>query len=235
LDAEAASTLAELAANAASEPRIDGYELAELGTYAQLPRLVIEACLARVRWLAANPVKDLAAMMARAGLPDDLETAARTGAQDHDRIELIELIEDPVLDGEARADAVKLLGWIDDHDVVTDRLGRWLASDDEQLRYCASVMLRHTRDPGLFKARARVLVAIDPPLHITDTLIDARQPAWMMGSEKVALMRIADEFASWADDDDERVADIGRIAATCFRDQATRADGDEDDDDTEWG
>jgi len=235
LEDEAASTLAALAANAAREPRIEGYKLAELGKLAQLPRLAVEACLARVRWLIANPVKDFEEMMGRDGLPDELSDATRRGAEDRDRVELIEFIENPALDGEARANAVKLLTWIDDHDVVTDRLGRWLASDDEQVRYSAFEMLRQTRAPEQFKARARSLLATDPPLDLAQILIEARQPAWMMGSEKVALGRIADEFETWIDDDDPRIANTGRIAAARFRQEASRVDGDEEDQDTEWG
>lgn len=235
LDEAAASTVAELAMNAAREPHIDGYELTELGHMAAQPRLVIEACLARIRWLAENPAEDFAEMMAREGLPDELADAARAGAEDRDRSALTGLLEDPAFDRDARGDATKLLAWIDDHDAITDRLAEWLAGDDERMHYYASELLRRTRDADQFKARARALLATTSPLDLTDVLLDAREPTWLTGSEKVVFRTLVDEFAGWTDDDDERLAAVGRIGVDRFRKRSESADGAEDDDDTEWG
>ena len=235
LDAEAAVLLARLVTNAACAPRLDGTELVEIGEMAGQPRLIIDACLARVQWLADHPAGDLTEMMARDSLPDEIAEAARSGAADVDRIRLMDLLEDPALGGEARSAATTLLAWIDDHDLVTDRLGRWLASDEERLHYLASELLRTTRDPQLLKERARTLLTNDPPLDLTDVLLEAREPVWFVGSEKVVFRRLVDEFETWAEDSDERLAAIGRAGVERFQ-ARSETDGEfDDDDDPEWG
>jgi hypothetical protein len=57
----------------------------------------------------------------------------------------------------------------------------------------------------------------------------------LTGSEKVVFRRLVDEFAGWADDDDERLAAVGRIGVDRFRKRSENAEGAEEDDDTEWG
>ena len=95
--------------------------------------------------------------------------------------------------------------------------------------------MRHTRDPEQFKVRSQALLAIDPALDIEDVLLDARQPTWLVGSEKVVLRRLVDEFASWAEDDDARLAAVGRLGVGRFRERLESAEGAEEDDDAEWG
>jgi hypothetical protein len=235
LDGDFVTIVTELGANAACQSRIDGHELIELGELAGLPRLVIETCLARIRWLADNPAKDFAEAMARDGLPDELADAARTGANDQDRLSLMTLLEEPDLDGEASNDAIKLLAWIDDYDAVTDHIPRWLDSDIEQLKYRAFKLLHETRDSERFKQRALKLIAAEPTVDLSNLLLEAREPTWHVGSEEAVNRRLADEFGGWVENDDERLAAIGRKGVERFGGRSKNVTGSEEDHEIAWG
>jgi len=79
-----------------------------------------------------------------------------------------------------------------------------------------------------------VLLAVEPPLDVADALLE---PQWLVGPPRVAYERIAQEFADWTDDDDLRVAAVGRLGMSRFADWAAREDDDDDDlgTDAEWG
>ena len=235
LDGSAVSVVDELALNAARSGRIDASELVEMVELAQRPQAAVQACVARVKWLMDQP-QDFESMMARDSMPDELAEVVRAGAQDGDVAAVLDLIESGGLNSEARSAAVRLLSWLDrDADLVTDRMIHWLREQDSELEYVVSSLLNETRDPEQFRARAQRMLAATPPIEVADLLVEAREPRWMMGSERVIYGRIAHEFDTWASSDDERVAAVGRAGAARFRDRAARADGADEDPDAEAG
>jgi len=235
LSKTAAATVQEVAIHAACEPHLDETELVEVAKLSGIPRLMLDACLARISWLANDPAEDFAASFARDALPDELGETARKGATDADRMALLDLVEKPDLDSGARSAATTVLSWIDDDRVVTERLGTWLATDDQHLHQLASELLRETRDPARFKTRVRALLGLDLSIDLTETILDAREPAWLTGSERVVYTTLADEFEEWADDPDPYLAVVGRTAAARFRAYAETADDTGEPDETEWG
>lgn len=235
LSEDAVALLTELAKNAACEPRLDETELVELATLSGIPRLVVEACLARISWLRAEPADDFATMFARDSLPDELATAAREGATDADRTALLDLVGDSDLDGSARSAATTLISWIDDDRRVTERIGTWLKTNREHLHQLASELLRATRDPARFKARGRALLALDLSVDLTAILLDAREPMWLVGPERVVHRQLADEFEKWAGDAEPRLAAVGRAGVARFRARADRADDSGEPEETDWG
>jgi hypothetical protein len=80
LDDDAAKQIRELVKNAAAEPNGGGSELGELAQLVAMPRLVLEARLARVQWLAL-PEVPLEVYLSTDALLD--ETAARAQRPDH--------------------------------------------------------------------------------------------------------------------------------------------------------
>ena len=238
LDSECEGLVLEVVRGAAGQPRIDGDDLAEVAQLVtEVPRLAIEACWARVRWMTEHPPHNLQEMLAREGMPDELAEGARLGATDADRIALLDMLEDDELEGGVRSGAHQLLAWIQDADVVTQRLIVWLRGSSERLRYEARSLLRDMRGPEAFKSRARALLAAEPQLDLTPALLDARQPQWWIGSARVVGERITAEFADWAEDDDARLAAVGRAGVARFTDWGASAEEDDEDFDcdTEWG
>lgn len=148
----------------------------------------------------------------------------------------MDMLDDPELDGDARSAAITLISWLDDHDRVTTRIVQWLTSGDERLRYQASQLLRLTRDPAQCKERARALLAVDQSSDITEDLLAAREPKWMMGPPKAVNAHLAEEFLTWAEEKDERLAAIGLAGAKRYL-AYTRTDATEDehDGDPQWG
>ena len=238
LGSEGEGLVLEVVRGAARQPRVDGGDIADVARLVpHVPRLVIEACWARVRWMAEHPPHDLKEMLARDGMPDELAEEARRGATDADRVALLDMLEDEEIDGGVRGAAGQLLAWIDDAGVVTERLIMWLGSDSERLRYEARSLLRSTRDPEAFKRRARALLAVEPQLDVTLALLDAREPQWCFGSARVVRERITAEFADWSNDNDVRLAAVGRAGVARFTDWGASAEEDDEDFDcdTEWG
>lgn len=239
LGAEGDSLVLDVVREASCQPRVDGAEFAKVAQLVEhAPRLAIEACWARLRWMAEYPANDLDQMLARDGMPDELAEEARRGATNADRNALLDMLEDAEIDSGARSAAGELLSWIDDAgSVITERLIAWLGSESDRLRYEASSILRSTRDPQAFKRRARALLAVEPPLDVADALVDAREPHWWVGSQRVVYERIAQEFSDWIDDQDTRLAAVGRMGRSHFADWAARQHQADDDfdSDPEWG
>jgi hypothetical protein len=199
------------------------------------PRAVVAAAIARVRWLVDQP-QDLETLISRDSMPDELADMIREGAETDDVSTILDLIEDAALSSEARSAAVQLLGWIDrESDVVTDRMIEWLREQDTELEYLVSKVLRETRDPDIFRRRAERILAAEPPIEVAELLIEAREPMWIVGSERVVLRRVATDFDAWASAENERLAAVGRTAAARFRERAARADGADEDPDAEGG
>jgi hypothetical protein len=234
LSDDAGALLAEVVRAAACLPRVDGAGLREVCELVGRPRLAIDALLARVAWLGGEP-DSFEDLMARDGLPEELADLAAVGPTVEDAEQLVGLLERAALTPSARSSAVDLLSWIDPGDVLTDRIARWLAEQDSELSYTAAEVLRHTRDPERFRTRAQRLLSVDPALDITEVLLDARQPAWMVGSERTVMQRLADEFAKWAASDHACLAEVGRAGVARFTARAAAADGEPHDPDTTWG
>jgi hypothetical protein len=68
-----------------------------------------------------------------------------------------------------------------------------------------------------FRARAAALLAIEPPLDIDQTLIEARDPKFWSGSRVPRWESRRKEFANWIKDPNERVAAVGRAGAAFYR------------------
>jgi hypothetical protein len=176
-------------------------------------------------------------MLGRDGLPDELADPARQGARPSDREALLDMIENPQIDGQANGTARELLSWIDDGPSVTKRLVDWLASGDDRLRYEALALLKDTRDPNAFKHRASGLLAAALPIDVTKALLDARVPRWWVGSERSVHEHIAEEFRSWATGGDPELAAVGRGGVKRFSPSTATLAAEESDDneDATWG
>ena len=235
LDDAAGPIVEDIAVGAACSPRVDASELVEMVELAGRPRAAVNAAIARVRWLVDQP-QDLEAMLARDSMPDELTDVVRAGGAAADIVAVLDLIEDGTLTSDARSAAVRLLGWLDrDPDLVTDRMIDWLREEDSELEYVVSKVLNETSDPDRYRRRAERMLAATPPLDVRELLIEAREPTWIMGSERVIFRRIAEEFETWAGADNERLAAVGRAGADRFGKRAMRADGADEDPDAEAG
>jgi HEAT repeat protein len=231
LGPEADAVVLGVARAAASQERVVGIDFERLTRLAShLPRLGIEACWARIRWLASNPARPLHGVIGRDGLPDELAPSARVGARPSDREALLDLVEDPETHSEANGTARALLSWIDDGPPVTKRLIDWLASGDGRLQYEARALLKDTRDPEAFKHRASELLDATLPIDVTQALLDARSPRWWVGSGRTVHEQIAKEFAGWAKVGDSRLAAVGRAGVKRFSQHATELAQEEPDD-----
>lgn len=231
----AAEAIDELAVNAACRPRVDALDLVEMVKSAKRPRAAVRAAVERVKWLMSEP-DDPASLMARDSMPDELADVVRASGLPEDVTTVLNLIEETDLTSRACSAAVRLLSWLrDDADVVTDRMIDWLREEDSELEHVVRQLLSETKDAQRFKARAQRMLAATPPIDVAELLLEAREPIWTMGSERVIYRRIANEFDEWAGDDDERLAAVGRVGAARFRERATLAAGPDDDPDAEAG
>jgi hypothetical protein len=235
LDENAAAFIDELAVNAACRSRVDVSRLVEMIHYAGRPHAAVQAAIERVKWLVDQP-HDLTSLLTRGSMPDELADLVSASGVPEDVATVLDLIEEPALTPEAHSAALRLLGWLpDDADFVTDRMIDWLREEDSELERQARKILSETKEPGRFKARARRMLSATPPIDVAELLLEAREPMWISGSERVIYRRIADEFDEWARDGDERLAAVGRAGATRFRERAARAVGPDEDPDAEVG
>ena len=182
------------------------------------PRLPIDCARARIEYLReVEDTRQLTWTLDIDGLPDEFAGIVRTSACASDVVWVMDEMEATPVHGIAKGAQRDFLKWLDDGAQVTERLARWLASEDERLRYEATVVLDFPLGAVAFRARAAALLAIEPPLDIGDDLIQARDPKFWSGSRVPRWKGRRKEFAKWVTDPNERVAAVGRDGVAFYK------------------
>ena len=235
---EQAARAAQIVGAAATRDRLEGYELRNIikSLGAQQPRLAIDFCRARVaHQVADDRERDLYAIMRVDPLPDELRCLVRDAATDDDVRWVFDQIEASDPSNPAHGTLSDLQEWLDDGGtILTERLATWLQSDDDRLRYEAGRLLDHPIDADAFRERARELLRAAPSGDVEDAIISARHPQVWSGTRHRYWRSLRDEFAGWADDCAEDLADVGRAAVAYYerlleREEEPEEDGDDED------
>lgn len=79
------------------------------------------------------------------------------------------------------------------------------------------------------------MLSVAPELDLTEVLLDAREPIWMVGSEKTIMRQRADEFGTWMGASNPRLAAIGTAGHERYAARARQASGEKEDPDAEAG
>jgi hypothetical protein len=136
----------------AQVPHVNGHDLSAVldRVLDRAPRLAVEWAWARVAWLRINDAPDLELVLsAPEPFPDEVRAAIRAAADDDDCRAVLDLLEERSLAGRGEGAARDLLEIIDDGSaIVTERLGHWLTSGNDDLAYEARVTLGHTGSSG---------------------------------------------------------------------------------------
>jgi len=234
LDASALEVVHAILAATASAARPDGELVKDLIELCAIPRLAVEFLFARLNWLETEPA-NLSALLGRDGLPEELSDLARAGATDADVQALCERLDRGDSNSSVRDAIVEMLSWIDPGDALSDRIADWLSDEEGPRDRIARELLRETRDPERFRARAERLLSVAPELDLTEVLLDAREPIWMVGSEKTIMRQRADEFGTWMGASNPRLAAIGTAGHERYAARARQASGEKEDPDAEAG
>jgi len=159
-------------------------------------------------------------------LSDELRAAVRQAADDQDVRWALDLIEHSDPSNRAHGTIRDLLQWLDDgSEVITQRLVAWLRADDDRLTYEARRLIDdHPLSAGAFRERARVLVREAASDELEDAIIAARHPTTWSGTRHRYWRALRKEFATWTDDPDEAIADIGRAAIEYYERLLERED-----------
>ena len=214
--------------------RPDGRVVQHIVELCAAPRLAMEFLLTRLDWLETQP-EDLQALLRRDGLPEDLRELARKNARPADIEHLCERLERGDGGPSVHQGVIDLLSWIDTGPALSDRIAVWLSDENEELAKAAKKLLRETRDPALFRARVERILATGPALDITEAVLDAREPIWMVGSEKAIMLARAAEFEPWTHANDPCIAAIGRAGYERYSERARLARGEEVDPNAQAG
>ncbi|MBS1870176.1 MAG: ATP-binding protein [Actinobacteria bacterium] len=220
LTAAQASEARAVVLAAVRRDRLDGHDFVQAFRLLAkaAPRLPIDCARARLEYLSEiEDTREITWALNIDGLPDEFAAAMRTSATATDVAWVLDEIEATPKHGIAKGAQRDFLKWVDDGRQVTERLARWLASQDERLRYEATVVLDFALGAGAFRARAAALLAIEPPLDIDQILIEARDPKFWSGSRVPRWESRRKEFAQWIKDPNERVAAVGRAGAAFYR------------------
>jgi HEAT repeat protein len=205
---------------AAQRERLDGYLFARIfeSLREAAPRLAIECARERIRYLrSVEGDASFSWAISVDGLPKEFASAVRCSAKASDVRWVLDQMESTPAHGVVKGAQRELLEWIDDGTQVTARLGRWLASDNERLRYDATVVLDNPLSAEAFRARAAALLSIEPPLDIDDDLVQARDPKFWSGSRVPRWEQRRKEFAEWVKDPNERLAAVGRAGVAFYK------------------
>ena len=226
-----------LVLNVAGEDRLDGHALKTVFEFtgALDPRLPIDFARTRIeQQLADDRPRDLSAIMRVDALPRDVRSVVRAAATEDDLIWILDRIEDSDPGNLAHGALRDLLEWLDDGPIVTARVGVWFASGDDRLNYEARRVLNHRLAPDAYRNRARALLTGDVLAELEDAIIEARQPQAWSGTRHRFWRSHRDEFATWVDDEDEALGDVGRAGVAYYqRLLDDEADADPGDDLTE--
>jgi hypothetical protein len=228
------SAARDIVINAAARERADGREIKHI--IERLPaseRLAVEYSFARIAWLDSREAntKTLSATFGPDSVPDEISEIVAGASTDADRVALLDQIENEAEHNSAYSARRDLLGWIDQGSaVITERLIRWLASGEDDLRYEADQILDHTISDDAFTKRAKRLLAADLPLEIEDQILRARRPTMWSGSRRPYWKRLRDFFHTWTEDNDRRIASLGRAGVSMYETLISKEDLNEQDD-----
>lgn len=228
LDEHARENIRTVVLSAASTPRPNGDTLRRVVKLANAPRLAVEFLLARLAWLDTDPA-NVQATPYNNRFPEQLREIARGGAQDLDIEELCDRLQNAKIGASGRQSLIDLLSWLDPGDALSDRIAEWLVKAGTELEYTARQLLHETKDPDAFRRRVRRILNMAPHLALSDTVRDAREPTWFIGSEKKVMLDRAAEFGAWLDDEDERIRAIGAAARDYYAEWGRTSSGEEDD------
>jgi hypothetical protein len=249
LGEEVGQNIRAIVLSTAKEARLDGDTLRDVIEIAGEPRLAVEFLRARLAWFDTAPDAAQATLYIDI-FPEELRDLAQRGAQPEDIVGLCDRLQDRQIGASGRQPLIDLLSWIDPGDALSDRIAQWLRDEprgadsgiDERhgdpkrnLAYDAKHLLRATRDPDIFRARVCRILRTAPELELAGTVRDAREPMWLIGSEKAIMLRRAAEFETWVHDDDAKIAEIGVAAREHYLQRAASAPGELDDPDAEAG
>jgi hypothetical protein len=213
-----AAIIRDIVFNVAAADCLDGHDLQAIFKFTSEldPRLPIDFARARISHQLADEKRplDLTTFMRRDSLPDEIRDPIQEAAIEDDLNWVLDQIEVSTPSNVAHGAMRKLLEWLDDGPVVTQRIRRWF--DDPGLAYEAQLVLAHPLCPDRFRERARALLARGISAEVEDQIIRARHPRpWNIQTPPWRALR--DEFAAWIEDDNDRVADLGRDGADHYQ------------------
>jgi hypothetical protein len=206
--------------NVAADDRLDGHELQAIFELIDdlAPRLPIEFVKARIEHqVVIERPQDLRTYMRIDALPEEIRNTVSAAATGDDLSWVLDQVESIDSSSPAHGTIRDLLEWLDDGPVVTQRIAGWFTSESEHLRYEAHRVLDHRLSARSYRERARALLAAGVPAEVEDEIIDARQPRFWSGTRHRYWRALRDEFATWMDDPDALVADLGKAGAARYQ------------------
>jgi hypothetical protein len=217
---EQVEVIREVVLNAAAEDKLVGHTLQTVFTLTHEldPRLPIDFARARIeQQLVDDRPRDLSAFMRLDPLPHEIRNPVQAAATEDDVSWVLDRIEDSDPASVAHGAIRDLLEWIDDGPIVTERIAVWFASDKESLTYEAERVLGHRLSPDRYRDRARAVLASSASAGLEDRMIRAREPRSWTGTRHRYWRSLRDEFATWIDDKDEALADLGRAGVDYYQ------------------
>jgi hypothetical protein len=204
------------------------------------PRLAVEWVLARLDSIAQRDEElrdaDLDTLLATHNepIPPEILSQFADAAEEPELQALLQRFSEVPVGTVAFGELANLIAILDDGgEPVTSHIIRFLERNDEGEAYRAHKLLGNGVGWDAFTQRARTLLTQVEDPRLVESLIEVRDPTWWSGSVVPKYQALLDQYATWCDDSDAKLAFAGAQAVARYRrmiDAETAREAQEDDD-----
>jgi transposase-like protein len=228
-------------ATAAHKQLHNAHELSSI--FAQLsvyrPRIALEWIDARLEWLErfgdelrGGAVEEYLRVEP---MPPEIVGVFAQAADDSDLRAILDRYGGIPTNAFGFADLASIIASVDHGSLlVTEHMIEWLKRDQDGDSYRVAKLLENPLTWEQFTDRARELLAHGSNPRLIGDLIAAREPMSWSGSRVPHLETAKEQYATWCDDRDERLAAVGREALTRFEHMIEWERERETDEDNGW-